>query len=90
MRARISPESARMALDAAFSLSVEIVSEDAALCYRAYWWAEQLGQMAVYDALYLALAERLEATFHTADQALAERCRRMGVEFIQLLGHTNS
>ncbi|MCX8066321.1 MAG: type II toxin-antitoxin system VapC family toxin [Anaerolineae bacterium] len=57
VRARISPESARMALDAAFSLPVEIVSEDVALCYRAYWWAEQLGQMAVYDALYLALAE---------------------------------
>lgn len=85
VQAGLSSESAQMALEAAFSLPVEIVSEDATLCYRAYQWAERLGQMAVYDALYLALAEYLEANFYTADRALARRCRQIGVDFVWMM-----
>lgn len=40
---------------------------------------------AVYDALYLALAERLEAIFYTADRALARRCKQIGVDFVWMM-----
>lgn len=85
VRSQLSQESALLALDAAFSLPVEIVSEDAGLCFQAYRWAERLGQVAVYDALYVALAERLEATFYTADRALVNRCAQLGAEFVRPL-----
>lgn len=84
VRANLSLESALLALETALSLPVEVVSEDGALCLQAYRWAERLGQMAVYDAIYLALAERLDALFYTADCSLAKRCWQVGAQFVQV------
>jgi len=84
VRTGLSSESALLALETALSLPVEVVSEDAWLCSRAYRWAERLGQMAVYDAIYVALAEHLDALFYTADRALATRCWQVGAHFVQV------
>jgi predicted nucleic acid-binding protein len=40
--------------------------------------------MAVYDAIYVALAEHLDALFYTADRALAARCWQVGAHFVQV------
>jgi len=66
----MSPSSVRLALRAALSLPLRLHS-DADLHPRALELAEQLTLPATYDAHYLALAERLEAEFWTADQRLA-------------------
>jgi len=84
VRTGLSSESALLALETALSLPVEVVSEDAWLCSQAYRWAERLGQMAVYDAIYVALAEHLDALFYTADRALAARCWQVGAHFVQV------
>lgn len=81
----ISPESAILALKTALDLPVEVVSEDVALCIQAYGWAERLGHLAVYDSLYLALAERLNADFYTADRKLFSRCMEIGVGFVKIV-----
>jgi len=70
--------------DAAWRLLERLVREEVELCSRAYRWAERLGQMAVYDAIYVALAERLDALFYTADRALATRCWQVGAHFVQV------
>lgn len=81
----IVPESAVLALKAALDLPVEVVSEDAALCVRAYGWAERLGHLAMYDSLYLALAEHLNADFYTADRRLFNRCMEIGAGFVKIV-----
>ena len=86
----ISETSALSALDAALTLGVELVDEDADLCRQAYRWASRLGQLATYDAFYLALAERLNATpgasLWTADQRLAKRAQQIGVNWVHWIG----
>jgi predicted nucleic acid-binding protein len=57
-------------------LQVEIIDEDEQLCLRALELAGKLGQSKAYDAIYLALAEKLVAEMWTADERLAKRCRK--------------
>jgi len=80
---RISPNTALDALQAVLSLPVEVIGEDADLYIQAYHWAEKLGHLAVYDAVYLAIAERLKADFYTADRKLFNRCRDIGIAFVK-------
>jgi predicted nucleic acid-binding protein len=72
----ITADEAEQALQAIHALKVEIINEDEALCLHAFTLAGKLGQSKAYDAFYLALAERLEAEFWTADERLANRCRK--------------
>ena len=72
-------------LDVALGLPIEVVSEDASLCRDAYRLAKKLQQRAVYDAIYLALAQRLQAQFWTADRKFYNRCRENGLKFVTLL-----
>ena len=83
--ASISRENALQALRAALTLPVAVIAEDADLCMQAYTWAERIGHLAAYDALYLALAERLGADLYTADRRLFNRCREISAEFVELL-----
>lgn len=83
--ASISRESALQALRAALALPVMVIAEDADLCLQAYAWAERIEHLAAYDALYLALAERLDTDFYTADEKLFNRCQRIRAKFVQLL-----
>ena len=72
----ISSEEAEQALRDIHALRFEIMDEDEELSLRALEWAGKLGQSKAYDAFYLALAEKLVADFWTADERLANRCRK--------------
>jgi len=74
------------ALDDLFDLHVELISPDRDLFQRALEWAEKIGQAKVYDAFYLACAERLEAEFWTADRRLFRAVQRAGVDWIKWVG----
>jgi predicted nucleic acid-binding protein len=49
-------------------------------------WAERVGQIVAYDAVYLALCEQEGAEFWTADRRLAEVTHRAGVDWVYLVG----
>ena len=72
----ITSEDAEQALRTIHGLRVEIINEDEELCLRALELAGQLGHSKAYDAIYLALAEKLVANFWTADERLANRCQK--------------
>ena len=63
----------------------EIFPPDETLARAAYKWADRLGQLSVYDAFYLALAEQLGAAFWTADRRLYRRARQVGADFVRTL-----
>ena len=52
----------------------------------AFDWATRLHQKAAYDGFYLAAAEQLEAEFWTADQALANNARQIGIDWVHWMG----
>jgi predicted nucleic acid-binding protein len=59
---------------------------DADLLRRAYELAEQLNRPTAYDAQYLAVAERLECDFWTADEKLYNASAGQ-LAFVRWLGH---
>lgn len=66
----LSTTAARLALDAALAIPIHLHG-DTALHLAAKRMAERFSLPATYDAHYLALAERLDAEFWTADARLA-------------------
>lgn len=86
MLKEISEASAQDALIAALSLGVEMIDEDSALCQSAFSFATRLEQVAAYDSFYLALAEKLEAQFWTADKRLANSARQLGATWVHWIG----
>ncbi len=78
------PERAAQLLEDALSLNITLYS-DAELHRRASTLARQLMLSATYDAHYLALAERLEAEFWTADQRLV-RAVQANLSWVNLVG----
>lgn len=81
----VDHEDALKLISAMDAWNIEIYLPDAALNCNALIWAERLGQMVAYDAQYLALAERLNADFYTADRRLFNRCQEMGVQFVRVI-----
>lgn len=79
----VTSQTALYALQAVLALPVETIPEDSNLYIRAYQYAEELGHLAVYDAAYLALAERAKTDFYTADQRLFNRCQEIGISFVK-------
>lgn len=75
----LSGESGDLTLEAALNLPVQIIPAAAVICRRALSWADRLGQTAAYDAVYLALAESLNADFYTTDRKLFNRCRDLAL-----------
>ncbi len=73
---QITIEEAEQAIRTIHALHVEIMDEDEELCLRALELAGKLGQSKAYDSFYLALAEKLAEPFWTADERLANRCRK--------------
>jgi len=73
---------AQAALRSAFQFSVNTVNEDEALCFSAFEWATRLRLKPAYDCFYLALAERLQADFWTADRNLVRAVQQPWVHWI--------
>jgi len=73
-------EQIRQAADLILQLPVRL-ADDRAL-EDALTWAERLGQKRMHDALYVALAARLEGEFWTTDQRLFHRARQLGLDWI--------
>ena len=80
-----SREAVRRAVDIALSLPSEAAPLDRDLCLAALKWAERLNERVIYDACYLALAERLSAEFWTADARLYRKAVTAGASFVRLL-----
>jgi predicted nucleic acid-binding protein len=72
----ISAEDAEDVLRTIHGLRVDILNEDEELSLRALELAGKLGQSKAYDAMYLALAEKLVVDFWTLDERLVNRCRK--------------
>lgn len=68
-RGRFTFDQAREARDNLLQAPVQLFFDDA-LLKRAYDIATQLNRSTAYDAQYLALAERLDCEFWTADEKL--------------------
>jgi predicted nucleic acid-binding protein len=86
---QINAAEAQQALLTIHALGVEIIDEDKALCLRALELAGMLGQSKAYDAFYLAVAEKMETDFWTADQRLYNRCRNdLGLEWIHWINES--
>jgi predicted nucleic acid-binding protein len=82
----ITADDAEQAVRTIHSLRVEITDEDEELCLRALELAGKLGQSKAYDAIYLALAEKLVAEFWTADERLANRGKDLKLPWVHSLG----
>jgi predicted nucleic acid-binding protein len=72
-------------LQAAFDLPVEIADEDYDLYLSAYKLAKELNQKTIYDAIYIALANRVNGVFFTADRSLYHNCRNKRIGNVYLL-----
>jgi len=51
---------------------------------RALRWSERIGHRVIYDSVYLALADGMNAELWTADRRLYQRARRAGADFVRL------
>ncbi len=80
----LSRDEGLVAVDDLFALGVELAPLTLWLCRSALSWAERLGQAKVYDSLYLALAEQLQAEFWTADRRLANRAQKLGADWVHV------
>lgn len=63
---------------------VQVIAEDRELLTRAVRWSERIEQRVIYDSVYLALADRMNADFWTADRRLAQRAHHAGAHFVRL------
>ena len=83
----LTSDEAEDVLRTVHGLRVEIINEDEELSLRALELAGKLGQSKAYDAIYLALAEKLVAEFWTMDERLVNRCRKdLKLNWVHWLG----
>ncbi len=82
---RITMEEAETALSELWSLGIKEVPATLELHRNSLEWANLIGQTVAYDSGYLALAEKLELEFWTADRTLAEGARASGAPWVKWL-----
>lgn len=80
----IASDSLKYTLSAALAIPIEIVGEPG-LHYRALELAALFELPAAYDAHYLALAERLDGEFWTADGKLVRKVQA-SLPWVKLIG----
>lgn len=81
-RRELTSEQAHRILDRLYTLGVESVAPTPELQRSALNWAERLGRSKAYDSAYLAVAERLEAPFWSADRHLVRNARALGFDWV--------
>lgn len=79
---RLTPKESQAGLGAILDLELESHHLEGADYLRAVELAHKLGA-SVYDAAYVALAEKLSVPFVTADKKLQAKCSKLG--WVQLL-----
>ena len=77
----ITTEEGHKALHMLLNLPVHL-ADDRRLASDALIWAARLNQKRAYDALYFALAARLEAELWTLDLRLFRRARQLGLDWV--------
>jgi predicted nucleic acid-binding protein len=80
----LSGSSVRLALQAAFSLPINLHAEPG-LHWQALEWADRLSLPAVYDAHYVAVAANLGAELWTTDKRLVQAAQPTS-PWVRLLG----
>lgn len=80
----ISKEAALSGIKYLFQLNLIRYPLDWKMAFTAASWSEKLNQHKAYDGQYLALAERLNADFYTADKKLFNRCQEIKAEFVYI------
>jgi len=83
---RIDEDEGKQAIDDLFALGIETITLTCHVCQTAFGWASKLQQARVYDSLYLAVAEHLEAEFWTADKRLVNGAKQLGYPRIYRIG----
>lgn len=83
---RLSEQKGYEAIEKVLALGIETIPDDQTLCKAALSWATRLQQARAYDAFYIALAERLQAEFWTADRRLANAAQQLGVNWVHRIG----
>ena len=78
----ITAEEGKEAIETLFSFSIRTIPLDINLCHKAFEWARRLQQVKIYDSMYLALTEREQAEFWTADKRLVNGAKQKGFEQI--------
>ena len=73
-------------LKAVLRAGPRLIAPDNDLNREALAWAKRIGQNKPYDAHYLALAERENATLWTADRRLANGARQAGLAQVHWIG----
>lgn len=71
-----------------FTLDIEAIEIDEALCKSALAWARLLGQSKAYDSFYLAVAHRLGAELWTADKRLLHAAQAARLAWVRWIGET--
>lgn len=69
-------------LDGVHALNIETIEPTPEVHRSALAWAARLGTRAAYDACYLAVAERLHASFWTSDRRLFRGARAAGADWV--------
>jgi predicted nucleic acid-binding protein len=75
-----------LALSDLKEMAFEEIGSDLQTDQQILRWAERIGQMVIYDATYLTVAEQLKAEFWTADRRLANAARKAGATWTYFLG----
>lgn len=86
----LAPDEADLLLSGLPSLGVQVIPSDLPLARSALSWAGRLGQIRAYDAFYLALAEREDATLWTGDGRLTDRATQLGIDWVRYLAEPDS
>ena len=73
-------------LDEILRAGPRLISPDNYLNREALVWAKRIGQNKAYDAHYLALAARENATLWTADKRLANVAQAAGLTWVHWIG----
>lgn len=82
----LGTEASEAAIDALRMLDLEEAAPDWAQAGSVLDWADRLGQTVAYGAVYVALAEHMQAQLWTADRRLARAARAAGAAWVHHLG----
>ena len=83
---QLTIDDSRLSIAAWSRLPVQVTIPDAELMDTSLAWAAKIGQVVAYDAQYLALAERLQAEFWTADRRLYAATQNIKIPWVHWVG----